>query len=98
MVRGPPSIFSPFLARLGGAAHHARGRCAWGFRLGAVTAVRSPGDGGGAVTAVDGGEELKETFIAAVGEEEFLGLDGFRVGVVSVVADVFHAVVVGFAS
>ncbi|CAN0290334.1 unnamed protein product, partial [Ectocarpus sp. 12 AP-2014] len=77
VVPGLPSISSPFLARLGGAAHHARGRCAGGFQLGAVTAVRSPGDGG-AATAVEGGEELREAFNAAVGEEEFLGLDGFR--------------------
>ncbi|CAM9119069.1 unnamed protein product [Ectocarpus fasciculatus] len=78
MVPGPPPISSPFLARLGGAAHHARGRCAGGFQLGAVTAVRSPGDGGGAATGVEGGEELREAFNAAVGEDEFLGLDGFR--------------------
>ncbi|CBJ30044.1 expressed unknown protein [Ectocarpus siliculosus] len=78
VVPGLPSISSPFLAHLGGAAHHARGRCAGGFQLGAVTAVRSPGDGGGAATAVEGGEELREAFNAALGEEEFLGLDGFR--------------------
>lgn len=94
MVPGPPPISSPFLARLGGAAHHARGRCAGGFQLGAVTAVRSPGDGGGAATVVEGGEELREAFNAAVGEDEFLGLDGFRVGLVVVVADVVNAVVV----
>ena len=49
--------------------------------MGAVTAVRSPGDGGGASTstAVGGGEELKEAFDAAAGEEGLLGLAGFRV-------------------
>lgn len=98
VVPGLPSISSPFLAHLGGAAHHARGQSAGGFQLGAVTAVRSPGDGGGAATAVEGGEELREAFNAAVGEEEFLGLDGFRVGAIVVVAHVVNAVVVGFVS
>lgn len=80
----PPRL-PPFslLARLGGAAHYARGRGVGGFRLGAVTAVRSPGDGGGTTsTMVGGGEELKEAFNAAAGEEELLGLAGFRVGIV----------------
>lgn len=73
----PPLPPSPLLARLGDAVHHPRG--GGGFRLGAVTAVRSPGDGGGASTVVGGGEELKEAFDAAVGEEGLLGLVGFRV-------------------
>lgn len=56
-----------------------RGRSAGGFRLGAVAAVRSPGEGGGAGTAVGGDEELREAFDAAAGEGGLLGLDGFRV-------------------
>lgn len=59
---------------------YARGRGARGFRLGAVTAVRSPGNGAAMTTAaVEGGEELREAFEAAVGEDGLLGLDGFRV-------------------
>lgn len=63
-----------------------RGRGSGGFQLGAVTAVRSPGDGAGAVTAVgdEDGEELRKAFDAAAGEEGLLGLDGFRVSVVCV--------------
>lgn len=59
--------------------HFKQRRGVGGFKLGAVTAVRSPGDGGGSATVVEGGEELREAFDAAVGEKELLGLDGFRV-------------------
>lgn len=42
--------------------------------------MRSPGDGGAATAAVDGGgEELKGAYEAAVGDDGLLGLDGFRV-------------------
>lgn len=58
-----------------------RGRGAGGFQLGAVTAVRSPGDGGGVATAVDGEGELRKAFDTSAGEEGLLGLDGFRVSV-----------------
>jgi len=59
-----------------------RGRGAGGFRLGAVTAVRSPGEAGGAGMAVGGDEELREAFNAAAGEGGLLGLGGFRVSLV----------------
>lgn len=82
MVAGPPPMSSPLFASLGGTVHYARGRGARGFRLGAVTAVRSPGDGGGVATAVGEGGELRGAFDASVGEEGLLGLDGFRVRIV----------------
>eukprot|EP00752_Nemacystus_decipiens_P009010 g8043.t1 len=74
----PPLPPSPLFSRLGRAVPpYARGHGIGGFRLGAVTAVRSPGDGGGTTsTAVD--EELKEAFDAAAGGAGLLGLAGFR--------------------
>lgn len=50
--------------------------------MGAVAAVRSPGEGSGAGTAVGGDQELREAFDAAADEGGLLGLDGFRVSLV----------------
>lgn len=80
---GPPlSSSSSLFARRGVTEHHVRGRGEGGFQLGAVTAVRSPGDGGRVATAVGGDGELRKAFDASAGEEGLLGLDGFRVSVV----------------
>lgn len=74
-LSSPPS--PPWLA--GRRATRPRGRGEGGFQLGAVTAVRSPGDGA-AVTARVGEEaELRRAFETAAEEDGLLGLDGFRV-------------------
>lgn len=70
----------PWLA--GRRATRPRGRGEGGFQLGAVTAVRSPGDGAAVTARVEEEAELRRAFEDATGEDGLLGLDGFRVRVV----------------
>lgn len=67
----------PWLA--GGRATRSRGRGEGGFQLGAVTAVRSPGDGAAVTSRVGEEAELRRAFEDAAEEDGLLGLDGFRV-------------------